>query len=60
MIRDIKQAINFLKAAKAKGWFSQWQQSGDVISKEDREKIQRSNVRHFLDEMQRQLEEEGK
>ena len=57
MINHIRQKINFLKAAQANGWFSQWQQNGDVISPIDRAKIQRETARHYIDQLVKMLEE---
>lgn len=57
MIKAIKQKINFLKAAQVNGWFSQWQQSGDVVSPIDRAKIQRETARHYIERLMNLLEE---
>lgn len=57
MIKAIKQKINFLKAAQVNGWFSQWQQSGDVVSPVDRDKIQRETARHYIENLMKVLEE---
>lgn len=57
MIKAIKQKINFLKAAQVNGWFSQWQQSGDVVSPIDRAKIQRETARHYIERLKNLLEE---
>lgn len=60
MINHIKQKINFLKAAQVNGWFSQWQQSGDVISPIDRAKIQRETARHWIGRMIKMLDDSEK
>lgn len=60
MIKAIKQKINFLKAAQANGWFSQWQQSGDVVSQIDRAKIQRETARYWLGRMIKMLDDSEK
>lgn len=57
MIKGIRQKINFLKAAQVNGWFSQWQQSGDVVSPVDRAKIQRETARHYIEKLMKVLEE---
>lgn len=57
MIEAIRQKINFLKAAQVNGWFSQWQQSGDVVSPVDRAKIQRETARHYIENLMKVLEE---
>lgn len=57
MIEAIRQKINFLKAAQVNGWFSQWQQSGDVVSPIDRAKIQQETARRWIEQMMKSLEE---
>ena len=56
MIKRIKQNIDFLKAAKLRGWFSQWQENGDVISPINRARIQRETARHYIESLMKLLD----
>ena len=57
MIKGTRQKINFLKAAQANGWFSQWQQTGDVVRPIDRAKIKQETARHHIETLINLLEE---
>ena len=44
----LKQLIKFNREAFAKGWFAQWLETGDVISKCDRDRIKRQVSNEYV------------
>jgi len=56
-MKFIKQVVRYISKSKSKGWFAQFVETGDVISKENRRAIQRYRTQKEVSRIQRMLDD---